>query len=135
MKVVVDTNVVAYFLLGTEPYATECTGFWKKAGAVWAPASWQAEIVNVLWMAVRNKIFTADESARRLRLAAGLGVHSVPVRHLWRGALMRSIEATISTYDSLFVELAHRRKLKLATFDRQLLRLFPAIAKRPSDLG
>ena len=135
MTVVVDTNVIAYFLLGTEPYADECAAFWKSVGDVWAPASWQAEVVNVLWMAVRQNIITPDESARRLRMAARLGIHSIPVRHLWRGALMRSIDSAISSYDSLFVELAHRKKLKLATFDRQLLRVFPAVAKRPSDLN
>ena len=134
MNAVVDTNVVAYFLLGTEPYAEECGAFWRRAGQVWAPASWQSEILSVLWMAFRTKVISADESARRLRLAAGLGVHSVPIRHLWRGALMRSIDSGISTYDSLFVELAHRRRLTLATFDRQLLRAYPSIAKHPSDL-
>jgi len=132
MNAVVDTNVVAYFLLGTEPYAEECRAFWRRSRQVWAPASWQAEIVSVLWMAFRTKVISADESARRLRLAAGLGIHSVPIRHIWRGALMRSIDSGISTYDSLFVELACRRHLPLVTFDRQLLRTYPSVAKHPS---
>jgi len=51
---------------------------------------------------------------------------------LWRGGLVRSIRSRISPYDILFVELAFRRKTKLATFDAQLLQTFPDIAKPPS---
>jgi len=134
VNAVADTNVAAYYLLETEPFAEECGAFWKRADGVWAPALWQAEIINVLWMAVRTKIITPNESFRRLRLAAGLGIQFVPIRHLWRGALMRSIESGISAYDTLFVELAGRRNLPLATFDAQLLRAFPAIARRPYTL-
>jgi predicted nucleic acid-binding protein len=95
---------------------------------------WQAEIVNVLWMAVRKKVITANEGVSKLQLAAGLGIHSVPIRQLWRGGLVRSIDSGISAYDTLFVELAIRRKLFLATFDAQLLRAFPDVARRPAAL-
>jgi len=132
MNAVVDTNVVAYYLLDTEPHVEECQGFWKRIAEVAAPASWQAEILSVLWMAVRTKVITSDESVSKLRAAARLGIRAVPVRQLWRGALTRSISSDISPYDILFVELAVRRKIKLATFDTQLLRAFPDIAKRPS---
>jgi hypothetical protein len=65
MNAVVDTNVVAYYLLNTEPYSGECSEFWKRIVAVSAPASWQAEISSVVWMAVRKKVVTPDESAFR----------------------------------------------------------------------
>lgn len=134
MNVIVDTNVVAYYLFGTEPFAEECRNLWKSIDEAWAPALWQAEIMNALWMAVRKKVIAPDESAKRLRFAAGLGIQSVPVRYLWRGALMRAIDSGVSPYDTLFIELAVRRKLRLATFDTQLLRTFSKIAKRPSAL-
>ena len=134
MNAVVDTNVVAYYLLDTEPHVEECQRFWKQIGEVAAPASWQAEILSVLWMAVRTKVITSDESAAKLQAAARLGIHAVPVYQLWRGALARSISSNISPYDVLFVELAVRRKVKLATFDAPLLRAFPDIATRPSGL-
>jgi len=38
-------------------------------------------------------------------------------------------------YDTLFVELAAQQALKLATFDKKLLRKFPAIAARPRALS
>src|SRR5437773_1438862 len=132
MKAVVDTNVVAYYLLDTQPHVEECQRFWKRIAEVAAPASWQAEILSVLWMAVRTKVITSDESLTKLQAAARLGIQAIPVRQLWRGALIRSIRSGISPYDILFVELAIRRKTKLATFDAQLLQTFPDIAKPPS---
>jgi predicted nucleic acid-binding protein len=134
MNAVVDTNVVAYYLLNTEPHAEECREFWKHIGDVAAPASWQAEILNVVWMAARTRVITPDESVTKLRAAARLGIQPVPVRQLWRGALIRSIHSGISPYDVLFVELAIRRHVKLATFHAQLLRTFPEVAKRPSEI-
>jgi predicted nucleic acid-binding protein len=38
-------------------------------------------------------------------------------------------------YDTLFVELAARKKLPLATFDAALLKAFPDIAARPAVIG
>ncbi len=40
----------------------------------------------------------------------------------------------MAVYDTLFVELAVREKLPLATFDRKVLKTFPDIASRPGDL-
>jgi predicted nucleic acid-binding protein len=134
MNAVVDTNVVAYLLLGTQPFAGECNDFFEAATHIWAPASWQPEILSVLWMAVRNKVIEPEEGAIRLKLSSGLAIRTVPVRHLWRGALRRSIDSGISTYDALFVELACRKGLPLATFDRQVLHAFPSVANRPSQL-
>jgi predicted nucleic acid-binding protein len=44
---------------------------------------------------------------------------------------VRSQDSNIAVYDTLFVELAVREQLSLATFDRALLRAFPDIAVRP----
>ena len=134
MNVIVDTNVVAYYLLNTEPYAEECRQFWRRVRDVAAPASWQAEILSVVWMAARTRVISPAESITKLRAAARLGIQAVPMRQLWRGALIRSIHSGISPYDVLFVELAIRRQMQLATFDAQLLRTFPEIAKRPAAI-
>lgn len=135
IRAVVDTNVVAFYLLGTEPFAEEAGRFWRAADQVIAPAVWEAEITNVLWMAVRKRILGADEGVIRLRLAASLGIRSVSSKAVWQGALVRAVESGVAAYDTLFVELAHRNGLPLATFDAELWRAFPDIAKRPRDLG
>ena len=134
MKAVVDTNVVAYLLLGTEQYVEEARTLMATLDEVWAPALWEAELANVLWMATRNRILTIEEATTRLALADSLGIHAVPNRTLWQGALVRAHQSGIAVYDTLFVELATREQIPLATFDAVLLRAFPSIAARPAAL-
>ena len=55
MRAVVDTNVVAYFLLGTEPFVDEARRFWE------------AELANVVWMAIRSGIIEAHDGHLILR--------------------------------------------------------------------
>ena len=134
MRAVVDTNVVAYFLLGTQPFVDETRQFWHGVGEPIAPALWEAELANVVWMAIRTGIVPVNEGAKRLDLAARLGIQPVPSRTLWHGALSRAAESGVAVYDTLFVELASRERLPLATFDTKLLTAFPEIAKRPGVL-
>ncbi len=134
MKAVVDTNVVAYLLLGTEQYAPEARTFLASLTELQAPALWEAELANVLWMATRRRILTVEDAVSRLALAESLGIESIPNRALWQGALVRAHQSGIAVYDTLFVELAARRKIPLATFDAAVLRAFPQIAARPAAL-
>ena len=134
MKAVVDTNVVAYFLLGTEEFVAEASRFWRRVRDPTAPTVWEAELANVVWMAVRAKVLPPEEAPRRLTRAAGLGIDSVSSRSLWHGALARSLSSGVAVYDTLFVELAAREHLHLATFDARVLKSFPDVAHRPALL-
>ena len=135
MTAVVDTNVVAYYLLGTEPFLNEVLQFWRTVEEAWAPGHWEAELANAVWMAVRAGVLSGDEGHQKLDLAARLGIQSVPNRSLWQPALTRAIDSGAAVYDTLFVELAVQRKLLLATFDKNVLKKFPEIAKRPIFLS
>ena len=135
MNAVIDTNVIAYFLLGTERFVVEARDFMTALVEAWAPAVWEAELANVLWMATRHNVLSLDEAAKRLTLADGLGVHAVPNRTLWQGALVRAHQANTAVYDTLFVELAVREQLPLATFDRAVLKAFPGVAARPAAIA
>lgn len=134
MRAVVDTNVVAYFLLGTEEFRDECEQFWREVRAPIAPASWEAEITNVLWMATRKSLLDLPEALHRLELARALGVQSVRVTALWAGALARAHASGVAAYDTLFVELADREGIPFATFDGRVIDAFPRIAARPRSL-
>jgi len=134
MKAVVDTNVVAYFLLGTEGFVDEARHFFEAVSDPVAPAHWEAELTNVLWMAIRTGVLPAEEGPVRLGLARRLGIESVATATLCQGALLRAVTADVSVYDTLFVELAVRIGCPLLTFDRTVLRAFPDIARRPRDL-
>lgn len=95
-----------------------------------APALWEAERANVLRMATRHKILTIEEATNRLAPAESLGVHSVPNRTFRQGALVRACQSGVAVYDALFVELAARQKLPLATFDVAVPKAFPKVAAR-----
>lgn len=135
MKAVVDTNVVAYLLLGTQPFAAEARECVGALDLMLAPAHWEAEIGNVVWMAVRTGVIQPDDGSHRLRLARQLGVESVAAASLLDGALARSLASGIAVYDTLFVELAVREECPLATFDTALRKAFPAVAVAPSALA
>jgi predicted nucleic acid-binding protein len=106
VKAIVDTNVIAYFLLGTAGFRDECEYFWRAVSDL-------------------------PEALHRLELAKGLGIRSVPVSNLWSGALVRAHTAGIAAYDALFVELADREGAPLATFDAAVVKAFPRLAMRP----
>jgi predicted nucleic acid-binding protein len=134
VRAVVDTNVVAYFLLGTPKFVAEARAFWSQADELIAPSIWEAEIANVIWMAARSKVITNDEATAKLALAGRLGIHSINNRTLWHGALARALTSGVAVYDTLYVELAEREGVPMATFDEKVLKTFPSIAKRPRDL-
>ena len=134
MKAVVDTNVVAYLLLGTEAFADEARAALSAVANPLAPAHWEAELTNVVWMAVRSGVLPPEEGPVRVSLARRLGIETVATETLCQGALLRSVASGMSVYDTLFVELAARAGCPLVTFDKALLKAFPAIALRPRDL-
>ena len=134
MKAVVDTNVVAYYLLGTEPIVEEVRHFWRTVEEPSAPAHWEAELANAVWMAVRMGVLSTDEGHQKLDMAARLGMESVASRSLWQPALTRALSSGVAVYDTLFVELAVQRSLHLVTFDKNILKNFPHIACRPGLL-
>jgi len=134
VKAVVDTNVVAYYLLGTEPFVEEVREFWRTVEEVCAPTHWEGELANAVGMAVRTGVLPTEEGHQKLDLAARLGIESVANRSLWQPALTRALTSGTAVYDTLFVELAAQRSLPLATFDRNVLKTFPEIAHRPRSL-
>jgi predicted nucleic acid-binding protein len=134
VRAVVDTNVIAYYALGTPEFDTEVREFWRRVEDPIAPALWEEELANVIWMSVCGDVLTKEDAPAKLRLAARLGIHSVSARKLWQGALHRALESGVAVYDTLFVELANREQLPLATFDKKVLTTYPDIAKRPKDL-
>ena len=134
LKAVVDTNVVACYLLGAEPFLDEVRQFWRTVAEPLAPAHWEAELASAVWMAVRSGVLPGEEGHQKLDLAARLGIQSVSNRPLWQPALARALTSGAAVYDTLFVELAVQRGLPLVTCDRNVLRKFPGIAYRPGSV-
>jgi predicted nucleic acid-binding protein len=135
VKAVIDTNVVAYLLLGTEAFVDEARSCLESATHPMAPAHWEAELTNVVWMAVRAGVLRPADGPARLGLARRLGIEAVATATLCQGALLRSLASGISVYDTIFVELAARTACPLVTFDKALLKAFPDHAIRPRELA
>ena len=135
MKAVIDTNVLAYLLLGTEQFVDEAKAGFAAITNPLAPAHWGTELANIIWMAVRSGVLPSEEGPVRLSLARRLGIESVAVGTLCQGALLRSMASGVPVYDTLFVELAVRAKCPLATFDKAVLKAFPDIAMRPYEFA
>lgn len=133
-QVVVDTNVAAYLVLQTESFYPEAARFWAEVKFAAAPAHWQAEIAQVIWMAARAGVVHAITAADRLSFAGDLPIAAQSLIPLWPGALQRSLHHGVAVYDTLFVELAAQRGCPLVTYDKQLLRVFPDIACPPAAL-
>ncbi|MCC7010373.1 MAG: type II toxin-antitoxin system VapC family toxin [Acidobacteria bacterium] len=134
VKAVIDTNVIAYLLLGTEAFVDEARLCFEHVATPLAPAHWEAELTNVLWMATRAGVLAPGDAPARLGLARRLGIESVATATLLQGALLRSIDSGVTVYDTLFVELAARTASPLVTFDKTVLKAFPELACRPRGL-
>jgi len=134
MRAVVDTNVVAYLLLGTERFVDAARLCMTIVTMPMAPAHWEAELANVIWMAVRSGVLPAEDGPLRLSLARRLGIETVATATLSQGALLKSLVSGVAVCDTLFVELAQRIRCPLVTFDKAVLKAFPDVAIRPSEL-
>ncbi len=134
MTAVVDTNVVAYHLLSTQPFDAEARAFLASAGRLWAPSSFVVELLNVLWMATRSGQIDAATAEALLNESRHVIDSLVSVDEVAIASLSLAVHHDHPVYDTVFVALAVREGIPLATFDKQVLQRFPDIARRPGDL-
>ena len=132
-RFVVDTNILAYFALGTSPFKEELDGVFSMPLELIAPDSWQAEFLSVLRQAIRFQKISVFHGLELLEEVGRLLSWSVPVGSLWREALVAAEQYDCSTCDTLFVALAEREGCDLLTYDQRLLTRFPEIAKKPAQ--
>ena len=62
-------------------------------------------------------------------------IHQRDVSDLVSVPLTRAITSGFAVYDTLFVELAFRENLRLATFDDEIIKTVPVLALRPPALS
>ncbi len=102
---------------GADAVLTEVT----EHGAV-VPALWRLEVANALQMALRRKRIDAGFRDRALTQLSRLSIAADPDTdaHAWTGALQLADRFQLTLYDAAYLELAQRRRLPLATLDREL---------------
>jgi len=124
--IVVDTNVVAYLLLGGQKTPGARLAFRKDP--VWAaPILWRSEFRNVLAAFLRRRTLSlldaleVMQEAETLFRGAEYNVESGQVLRL-------ATESGCSAYDCEFVALAQELGVPLLTSDADILKEFPQTA-------
>jgi len=121
---IIDTMVVAYALLKQRDYGLESAEALRKADELTAPASVEAELLNVFWQWGQLYIPPSEATAFYVD-AAEIWDKLIPVKALWPSALSLAFERSHSPYDTLFVAAARMRGTKVLTYDKNLLKRFP----------
>jgi predicted nucleic acid-binding protein len=123
MSLVLDSSVALAWI-----YADETTdavlrlfGDVSQQGA-WVPGLWRWEIANVLQLNVRRGRHSGEFSDGAVSSLALLPVKvdAEADRQAWSATLHLSERHGLTVYDAAYLEIASRRKIPLATLDRQL---------------
>ena len=128
--IVVDTNLVAYLLLGGTGTSVARAVFIHDPD--WAaPILWRSEFRSILAGYLRRGELQVGGAITVQRKAEELFAGR---EHLVRSErVLRLVESsTCSAYDCEFVALAEHLKVALVTSDRRILRDFPSVAVNPS---
>ena len=123
MTFVLDCSVTMAWVFPDE--ATEGTARLRDAlvgGRAFVPALWPIEVANVLLVAMRRGRIADGERSRIWRNLEALPITIDPVStSRTRGAVFDVARThQLSVYDAMYLELAIRMRLPLATLDRAL---------------
>lgn len=121
---IIDTMVMAYAMLGVPGFRNEAATVLETAEEIAAPASVEAELLNVVWQWGRREGYPALAAAAYDN-ASRLWTDLIPVEALWEVALELALSNNHSPYDTLFVAAARLRNTRVVTYDKKLLKRFP----------
>jgi predicted nucleic acid-binding protein len=126
--IVADANLLTALLLG--PDAGVAERVFERDPAWAAPTLWRSEFRSVLFGYIRRRGLTPanamllHERAEQLLASREFTIAADAVLRL-------AGECPCSAYDCEYVVLARTLRVPLVTWDRQLLRAFPALARTP----
>lgn len=131
--IVVDVNVVVYFLIEGEKTASARN--LRRRDPDWRlPALWRHEYLNVLATFAREGGATVAEARTLWR--RGLGLFAAREQSVdMESALALAAENRISAYDAQYITLARRLQTVCVTEDRRLLGQFPALTRSMQVFG
>ena len=119
-RLVVDASVTIGWMLEDEEgeLLDRALFIVRREGAV-VPQHWHFEIRNALLMSLRRQRLSEVGLTQRLEWLARFDIESDRETNM-DSALSLAIEHSLSFYDALYLELALRQRLPLATMDRDL---------------
>ena len=123
MSLVLDSSVTLAWI-----YSDETTGEIRRifdrilVQGAWVPTLWRLEVANVLEMGCRRGRYDANFRDAALADLALLSIREDgdTGKHAWGAALRLASHHKLTLYDAVYLELAHRRSLPLATLDNEL---------------
>lgn len=123
MSFVADASVTLSWILPDERAASDQTLLTRTINqAIVVPAHWSSEVANGLLMAERRKRLMPADSARAIGWLSGLEiVIDEGELQVFAAAIPLARAHQLSVYDALYLELAARKGLELATFDKTLI--------------
>ncbi|MBD0274796.1 MAG: type II toxin-antitoxin system VapC family toxin [Acetobacteraceae bacterium] len=121
---VLDASVPLGWALPDEARAEPASGVLASlaAGTALVPSHWRAEVGNGLLMALRRGRLASDSLPEILARLAVLpvAVDDAGAHDAWAEPLAQALATGLTLYDALYLELATRHGLPLATFDAAL---------------
>ena len=124
MSLVLDSSVTLAWAYTDEntPAVLRVIELIKEDGA-WVPNLWRLEIANGLESSIRRG---RSDEAFRDRILEALAEFPIAVDpetdlHAWGATLQLAIRHRLTLYDAAYLELAQRRRVPLATLDRDLM--------------
>jgi len=130
--IVVDTNIVAHFWLPSD-HTQLCDQLFKWDPEWVAPILWKSEFRNVVTLYLRKELIDFPEALLIAEKAENqmknreFHVNSVQVYNFVE-------KSECSSYDCEFVSLAEDLNIKLITMDKRILRSFPELSAKPSEI-
>ena len=123
MAFVLDTSVAGLWYLPDEhsEYAERVLQLLHVEGAV-APDLWAVELANVLVTAERRRRITKSDRAEAVRVILNLPINLrvVPFNSVMERILDLADAQRLTAYDAVYLDLAMRERLRLATLDTDL---------------
>lgn len=120
---VVDASVaMAWCFLDEATTATRTLYQELSKATLTVPAWWTIELSNVLYLAEKKGRIPTDRVAEFILFVNGLQleIDSLPPEHAFSHLLPLCRSHGLTSYDAIYLELAERRNLPLATLDEPL---------------
>ena len=123
MSLVIDSSVTLAWIYSEEttPAVTHVLRLVNTGGA-WVPSLWRLEVANVLETGARRA--RHDRAFRDATLSdlalLPLSTDTETEKHAWSATLRLAERHQLTIYDAAYLELAQRRRLPLATLDKEL---------------
>ncbi|MGD0272058.1 MAG: type II toxin-antitoxin system VapC family toxin [Candidatus Sulfotelmatobacter sp.] len=123
MSLVLDSSVALAWVYANETTDAILRVFDSvRVDGAWIPGLWRWEIANVLQLNVRRGRHSEDfrDDAVDTLALLPVKVDAEADRQAWSATLHLAERHGLTVYDAAYLEIASRRKIPLATLDRQL---------------